>query len=371
MLKFKPYLDGKNSSIWHMMSAHSLDLHEVDEVLYPTAKKDFMHTYDDQTLLVYRDIDKHTGQTSDGHYFTAEELHDHEESPHGIVWTVLDTDFDHLLVMYNCREVGDELNAKGQSEIEVAELMSEKRQAEIDEHDSPIVIKKIRDALTVNNIWTLQLAKFRKEDVMNPRYEHKALRDIAEEVFPGRFTKDFLRLGTLGAAVWRRSLHNYFTMDEGKLEMIAEQRANKSAEFAAQVAEKKYGDEIDQNFNEVFAHDIIMNIYVKDVSIYQNELELEALKDRIFKKFAEPVNRDVILSKTVKMPHDGDVCTHYAKGKSIFGKDKLLSIDEQGDFFTKMYDKSYEAPEHHEDFTVEGQEVYRDLDGNIQEFTEN
>lgn len=217
-----------------------------------------------------------------------------------------------------------------------------KRQAEIDEHDAPIMIKRIRDALIVSNIWIMQVAKFGKADEMNPRYEHKALLDIAQEVYPGKFAMEFRKLGALGATAWRKSLHSYFTMDEGKLEMIAGQRAKETDAFAEKVNAKKYGEEIDQNFNEVYQHDIILNIYVRDVSIYENELELKVLQDRVFSKFAEPVDRESILAKTIKMPHDGDVCTHTVKGKSIFKKDHLLSMTEQGDFFAKMYDKSYE-----------------------------
>lgn len=123
------------------MSAHSLDLHEVDANLYPTPRKEFMHTYDDQTLLVYRDIDKYTEQTADGHYFTADELNEHAESPFGVIWTVLDTDYSDVLALYSCREIEDEVNTKGQTENEVLELLRQKRSAEIDEHDAPIMIK--------------------------------------------------------------------------------------------------------------------------------------------------------------------------------------------------------------------------------------
>ena len=97
-----------------------------------------------------------------------------------------------------------------------------------------------------------------------------------------------------------------------------------------------------------------MNIYVRDVSLYENELQLKVLQDRIFSKFTEPVDRESILNKTINMPHDDEVCTHYATGKSIFNKDQLLSMNEQGDFFTKMYDKSYEQPAEDEEFTIEG-----------------
>ena len=92
---------------------------------------------------------------------------------------MLDTDFDNILALYNCREVGDEINGNGQSEVEVAELMALKRQEEIDEHRAPIIIKEIRDALAVSNIWIMQVAKFGKTDEINPRYEHKALLEIA------------------------------------------------------------------------------------------------------------------------------------------------------------------------------------------------
>lgn len=102
--------------------------------------------------------------------------------------------------------------------------------------------------------------------------------------------------------------------------------------------------------------------------MYENEYELKALQDRIFSKFAEPVNRESILAKTVKMAQDADVCTHYAKGKSIFYKDGIMSMTEQGDFFAKMYDKDYTTEAEEEDHVVEGQEVYRDENGEIQTF---
>ena len=63
---------------------------------------------------------------------------------------------------------------------------------------------------------------------------------------------EFRKLGALGAAIWKKSLHSYFTMDDGKLEMIAAQRANETEAFIEKINAKKYGDEIDQNFNEVY-----------------------------------------------------------------------------------------------------------------------
>ena len=60
-LKLKQYQMGVNSTRWHMMSAHTLDLHEVDDNLYPTPKKDLMHVYDDESLLVFREIDRLVG----------------------------------------------------------------------------------------------------------------------------------------------------------------------------------------------------------------------------------------------------------------------------------------------------------------------
>lgn len=92
-------------------------------------------------MLVYRDIDKYTEQTADGHYFTADELNEHAESPFGVIWTVLDTDYSDVLALYSCREIEDEVNTKGQTENEVLELLRQKRSAEIDEHDAPIMIK--------------------------------------------------------------------------------------------------------------------------------------------------------------------------------------------------------------------------------------
>lgn len=56
---------------------------------------------------------------------------------------------------------------------------------------------------------------------MDASFEYKALYDLAHETFPRKFDSEFRKLGALGTDVWRKSLHDYFTMDEGKLEMIA------------------------------------------------------------------------------------------------------------------------------------------------------
>ena len=138
----------------------------------------------------------------------------------------------------------------------------------------------------------------------------------------------------LGAKLWEKDIHNYFTMDEGKLGKIAHERAQESAAFAEKVNSKTYQDEIDQNFEEVFMHDIMLNVYVKDLALYENEYELALLKEKVFKNFIDPISKDVLLKRMTKMNHDADVCTHYAKGKSIYHKDGIMNLEQQGIFFT-------------------------------------
>ena len=132
----------------------------------------------------------------------------------------------------------------------------------------------------------------------------------------------------------------------------------------SRINKKKYEDEIDGNFTDVYKHDILLDIYVSDLSKYQDEKSFKELKQRVFAMFQGNIDTTPIENGMKKFKHDEKICAHYADKKSIFDLPDILSLDQQGDFFTKMYDKDDKKEEFFEADIPHGSEVYHDHEGN-------
>ena len=128
--KFVPHAEGTNATRWNFYTGQKLDLNEISPEHFPEKRKEFLTFYDDEMVLVFRDQDTSIGITNEGHVFLPsdfKEEHVPEESPYNFKWRILQGDED-VLIMYSCREEGDEINAAGQNAQEVRDKLEELRQ---------------------------------------------------------------------------------------------------------------------------------------------------------------------------------------------------------------------------------------------------
>ena len=227
---------------------------------------------------MFRDVDREAGVTNVGHIFLGEDLlrermtDELHESPNGMTWTIVNTDYENELVMSACVEQKVERNAQGFTYDEVKAGRYKLRRIDFNAHAVSDIVKKLRVKGTSPKFTeAIELMKSSEEPTEILRLKDacegkKELTDLVE---------DIEKLLEAEKRTWKE-IREMFLMPMKQLDVLVKEMKDKTGDVGEELDRRLYTDVFDNNFQPAETiHDHMLNLFVTDLTQYEEEKAFE------------------------------------------------------------------------------------------------